>query len=181
MFSLFNLPILAHRFLHPGCEYMCLDYHICQVWICCKHLPYMDALLYLVFSFFPVWEHWHFSLHHGADCFAKGLWGVLWPPSWQGTSNIFGREGKTLFSGVLPCQCPPNDHLHLDPLLLRPLAASHQNLGPVWVWGSDILLHCGRERSEIPTQASTHICILTNYRARPFTHFWRLPEFVFLV
>lgn len=30
MFSLFNLPILAHRFLHPGCEFMCLDYHICQ-------------------------------------------------------------------------------------------------------------------------------------------------------
>jgi len=31
IFSAFNLPVMAHRFLHRGCEFMCLDYHICQM------------------------------------------------------------------------------------------------------------------------------------------------------
>ena len=30
IYSVYNMPLMAHRFLHRGCEYMCLDYHMCQ-------------------------------------------------------------------------------------------------------------------------------------------------------
>ena len=31
LFSVCNLPILTHRFIHRGCEFMCLDYHFCEI------------------------------------------------------------------------------------------------------------------------------------------------------
>lgn len=55
VFSLFNLPILAHRFLHPGCEYMCLDYHVCQVRLSLTITHRFLNKFNLVFSFFLVW------------------------------------------------------------------------------------------------------------------------------
>ena len=30
IFSAYNLPLLAHRFLHRGCEFMCMDWHWCK-------------------------------------------------------------------------------------------------------------------------------------------------------
>lgn len=30
IFSMYNLPLLAHRFFHRGCEFMCLDWHLCK-------------------------------------------------------------------------------------------------------------------------------------------------------
>ncbi|XP_023343199.1 protein trapped in endoderm-1 [Eurytemora carolleeae] len=30
IFGGYNLPLTAHRFFHRGCEFMCLDYHVCR-------------------------------------------------------------------------------------------------------------------------------------------------------
>jgi hypothetical protein len=30
IFSAYNLPLQAHRFFHRGCEFMCLDWHMCK-------------------------------------------------------------------------------------------------------------------------------------------------------
>ena len=30
IFSVYNLPLMAHKFFHRGCEFMCLDWHMCK-------------------------------------------------------------------------------------------------------------------------------------------------------
>jgi len=30
IFSMYNLPLLTHRFINRGCEFMCLDWHMCK-------------------------------------------------------------------------------------------------------------------------------------------------------
>ena len=30
IFSVYNLPVMAHKFFHRGCEFMCMDWHMCK-------------------------------------------------------------------------------------------------------------------------------------------------------